>query len=329
MQTLYPLQFIPVYKQYVWGGKKLREIYRRVDAPSPCSEAWEVADRDDGMSIVSAGPLRGTTLRQLMEERGEEIAGSRWKRNAKDLVFPVLVKIIDAGERLSIQVHPDEESARRYGGEPKTEMWYVLDAEPEAYVYAGFNRIIDTAALERSLKDGSIESILNKIPLKIHTAIYVPGGRVHAIGGGCLLLEIQQNSNTTYRLYDWNRVDKSGKSRPLHIEQAIHAIRWHDDSPLYLQPVLQEKSQAHTIWEILTCPYFSVKRIELSDGKEIKHNGESCHIVFVVSGRVNIEGGLIPASISAGTTSLIPAGMKRYIMSPVSSTCVLLDITLV
>lgn len=327
MQILYPLQFVSIYKQYVWGGKRLKTVYGRADAPVPCSEAWELSDRDEGMSVVAYGPLRGVTLRQLMQQRGTEIAGSIWE-NTKSAVFPLLIKILDAGERLSVQVHPDEETAKLYEGEPKTEVWYVLDADKDSYVYTGLKKDVNRNIVEHALKDGTIEAILNKIPLKPHTAIYVPGGRIHAIGGGCLLLEIQQNSNTTYRLYDWNRVDKSGKPRELHIKQALQAIRWNDDRPVCLQPALLENSKNNKVWEILTCPYFKVKRMELSTDKNIIHNGESCHIFFVVTGSVSINAGSIPVNISAGTTSLVPACIKQYTLLPASTDCVLLDITL-
>lgn len=327
MQPLYPLQFVPIYKQYVWGGNRMKTVYGHADSPVPCSEAWVISDRDEGMSVVAYGPLRGVTLRQLMQERGNEIAGSIWK-NIKTPVFPLLIKILDAGERLSVQVHPDEETAKLYGGEPKTEMWYVLDADKDSYVYTGLKKNVDRNIIERSLKDGTIEAILNKIHLNPHMAIYVPGGRIHAIGGGCLLLEIQQNSNTTYRLYDWNRVDKSGKSRELHVKHALQATRWHDDRPICLQPALLENSQNNKVWNFLTCPYFKVKRMKLSTDKKIIHNGESCHIFFVVTGCVSINVGSIPVNISAGTASLLPACIKQYTLSPVSTDCVLLDITL-
>ena len=198
---LYPLRFKPVYKDYIWGGDKIIRLYNRQEPHGIYAESWEVSDRADGMSVVSVGPLAGKSLRDVVQTYPFDLFGAKVQAQ----VFPLLVKLIDSRDRLSVQVHPDVEMAKKYGGEAKTEMWYVLDAEPGAGVFAGLKSGVDAKALSEAMQTDRFEEILTRIPVTKGDAIFIPGGLVHSIDAGCLLLEVQQNSNTTYRIYDWNR----------------------------------------------------------------------------------------------------------------------------
>ena len=180
------------------------------------------------MSVVTNGPLAGLTLHELVQRFGPALLG----RDAGAKAFPLIIKILDARDRLSVQVHPGEETAQQQGGDPKTEMWYVLEADPGAGVFAGWQPGVDPAGLMRALESKSLGSMLRFVPVSAGQVIFVPAGRVHAIDAGCLLFEVQQRSNTTYRLYDWDRAGPDGCPRALHIEQALRAIRWNDEWPV-------------------------------------------------------------------------------------------------
>ncbi|MDZ4199894.1 MAG: type I phosphomannose isomerase catalytic subunit, partial [Kiritimatiellia bacterium] len=228
----YPLLLKPAYKNYLWGGTRIAEVYGRETPPGPVAESWEVSTRPEGMSLVLNGPLAGRTLQEAIDTMGEDLLGARAPRGQ----MPLLIKLIDARDRLSVQVHPDDESAALHGGEAKTEMWILLDAEPGACLFAGFRPGLARPEIEQAIREGRWTEILQTLPVRAGDAVFIPGGRVHAIGAGCLILEIQQNSNTTYRLYDWDRKGSDGKPRKLHLEQALSVIRWEDPGEPLLQP---------------------------------------------------------------------------------------------
>ncbi len=306
-QQFYPLLFKPVYKDYVWGGARISSRYGRVVPGERAAESWEISDRPEGMSVVINGSLAGKTLHELVNDHVSELLGAGLKFSA----FPLLLKIIDARERLSVQVHPDDDSAMRAGGEAKTEMWIVLDAEPDAMVYAGFKAASSEAEFRAALAEDGVDRLLQALPVKRGDAIYIPGGRIHAIGAGCLLLEVQQNSNTTYRVYDWGRVGNDGKPRELHIEQAISVIRWDDianpkvagegEDPARLVPGQTD------IGEIWSCPYFRVERARFSGKIACAMDGRSFHVLFVERGRVSIECEAGSVDAGPGTSILVPS----------------------
>lgn len=308
---LYPLVFKPVYKDYVWGGNRIPLRYGRPVPPGIYAESWEITDRPEGMSVVVNGSLAGKDLHELVQTYPQELLGA----NRTDAVFPLLVKLIDSRERLSVQVHPDEARASRIGGEPKTEMWYVLEADPGAAVFAGFKTPVTVKEFRAALKNHTMPELLNRVPVNKGDVIAVPGGRVHAIDAGCLLLEVQQNSDTTYRLYDWGRVDAAGQARPLHLKKAGKVINWKDTGPvkLPLAPVdLMPDRLGNAVVERWRAPYFGFEQIALVGALAGATGRRTFHILFVEAGTVRIRTGGASGEFTPGTTVLIPAALDEY-----------------
>ena len=277
-----PIRFRPVYKDYLWGGNQIAVHFGRDDLPPPpVAESWEVSAHPDGMSVVAEGPLRGQTLAALVERFGAELLGRDFDR------FPLLLKILDASHTLSVQVHPNEEAARRDGGEPKTEMWMVLSAEPDAAVYCGLRPGVDEAALRAGIERGAVEELLQRIPVRAGDAVFVPAGTVHAIGAGCLLMEVQQSSNTTYRLHDW------GRGRELHLERGLRAVCW-DCAP--------DKVAAR---DGVDCEFFRTDWLRCAAPRELPVVDDGFQILFPVRGVVSIGG----VERAPGETVLVPAGV--------------------
>ena len=226
---LYPLIFEPIFKERVWGGRNLERLYGKPLPPNvPIGESWEITDRPEGVSVIANGPLKGRDLRWLMENHQEELLGSAASHDGR---FPLLVKILDAQQKLSVQVHPPASVAAELGGEPKSEMWYVTDAAPDADIFVGLKSGVTRDRFEQKIGDGSVADCLHRIETKPGDAIYLPSGRLHAIGAGNVIFEIQQNSDTTYRVFDWNRVGLDGQPRELHLEQAMLSIDFEDVEP--------------------------------------------------------------------------------------------------
>ena len=298
MKTWEPLHFTPVYQSYLWGGRDLVERFARTDAPAsgPVAESWECSDRLDGMSVVASGAWAGQTLRDLMTENRDAIIG----KAACPGPFPLLIKLIDARQTLSVQVHPDDAAAALGIGEAKSEAWYVLDAQPGACVYRGFRPGVSEQEVNDSLRNGTVADLLVRQSVVPGDTIYIPGGTVHAIGEGCLLLEVQQNSNTTYRLFDWNRVGPDGQPRALHLDEAAKVIKWQTD-------------ESHQPAEDGRCvtPYFSIEPVVL--GKRpvsLTDPLRGYTIVFVEEGPVRFDSPAGSYIGSTGTTWLIPAALK-------------------
>lgn len=312
MNAVYPLLFEPVYRNYVWGGDRIVRRFNRKEPPGVYAESWEVADRPEGMSVVTNGSLKGRSLSELVGEWGEALLGIG--RLAER--FPLLVKWIDAKETLSLQVHPDDPASAKYGGEAKAEMWYVLDAKPSAFVYAGLKPGVVPEALRAAIRYGAVEELLNSVPVRAGDVIFMPGGRVHAIGAGCLLLEVQQNSNTTYRIHDWGRVGQDGRARALHVDKAMEVIRWHDDSPVRVVPRCLGHMEQNELWEVLSCPWFRLERILLRDAWPAAHDGRSFHVLCVVDELVEVKSDHGVCRLEPGGTCLIPAALTSYQIEP-------------
>lgn len=311
--TTYPLLFHPVYKDYIWGGNRIsREFNRNTRLPT-CAESWEVSDRPEGMSLVANGEHAGTSLHELVTRMGTDLVGV-----ANDVTrFPLLIKILDAKKRLSVQVHPNNKNAQSLQAEPKTEMWYVLDAEPDAIVYAGLTPGTTRESFEQAMAEGTLVSMLNAITVKQGDVVFIPGGTIHAIAEGCLLLEVQQNSNTTYRVYDWDRVGADGKPRELHVEKALAAINWDETTRPNTDPIIIQKAESNTLWELVACPYFRIMRHDLSAPELVTNDGQSFHALFVESGQVRVSIGDCSETLPAGTSCLIPASVGEYELVPV------------
>ena len=319
---LYPLRFKPVYKDYLWGGTKIVAKYQRAVPPGIYAESWEVSDRLDGMSVVTNGPLAGKPLRELAQRFGPQFMGA----SVRTKFFPLLIKLIDASDRLSVQVHPDDGTARRFGGEAKTEMWYVLDAKPDAHVYAGLKPGVNQAKFEEAIRTKRLEEVLNCIPVSVGDAIFVPGGRVHAIDRGCLMFEVQQNSNTTYRVYDWGRVGLDGKARPLHIHEALRVINWNDTAPPKVPQAKVAAFGQTEVWHILSSPFFRVERVQLADACNCAGAGATFNIFFVITGALRLAWNDTSETLAAGNTCLVPAQMPECRMEPVDGPAAVLRV---
>lgn len=312
-----PLFLQPVYKEYIWGGDRfIREFHRKLP-PGRYAEAWEISDHPDGPTPILAGPNAGLRLAEAIAKHREDILGPRGGD-----VFPLLIKLIDAAQTLSVQVHPDEAAARQFGGEAKSEMWVVLSAKPDAHIYSGFQPGVTEADLRAALQEsGRVEHLLQSYPARAGMVFSTPGGRVHAIGSGCLLLEIQQDANTTYRLYDWDRLDKNGRPRTLHIEQALRVIDWAATaSPI--APVSPEYTQpgGPTTRALLQTPHFHVEEWTVSQPCEVANPSDGFLVFFATQNDIRIRPEEQPAMLLlAHTTCLIPAAMRRFRLAPAES----------
>ncbi len=311
---LYPLRLKPAYKDYLWGGDRIPRVFKRNLPPGIYAESWEVADRPEGMGVVTNGPLAGTTLHDLVGRLDLDLLGRRGRGFG---VLPLLIKLIDARQTLSVQVHPDNASAARHGGEPKTEMWYVLSAEPDAFVFGGLQPGVTPEAFARAVADETVENLLQRVPVKPGDAVYIPGGRVHAIGAGCLLLECQQNSNTTYRIYDYGRKGADGKTRELHLDQAIKVIQWDDHASPLVAPRLLEQTGGNEHWEILSSPYFRMEQYRLTAPHVLVRDQQTFRVLFVEQGTVQVKGSQGVEQAPVGTTLLIPAACPDVPLIPV------------
>ncbi len=319
---LYPLVFSPIYKDYLWGGTRIRKKYHRPPSETPCAESWELADRAEGESIVTRGPLEGTTLHQLVEQYGSALLGTA----IQSPVFPLLIKLIDASQSLSIQVHPSQESTKHYGGDPKTEAWYILDAAPGAAVYAGFKKPVTPDDIEQSIHQNTLPALLHRISVKNGDVIYVPGGRIHAIDQGCLLLEIQQNSNSTYRIYDWNRADHSGSPRELHIAQALQHINPADCSPALISPGLPHHlADSHECSNLLEAECFSFQHHRLTGACDIPPDSSRFRVLFVEKGTMSVQC-RTTTILQPGDTCLLPANLADCRIAPLSGCSTYLSI---
>lgn len=323
-ETLYPLVFRSVCKEYIWGGTRIAQKYHRMPSLNTCAESWEIADRPEGESIVSQGPLQGCPLHQLIADFGPELLGTA----SRAAVFPLLIKLIDAKQSLSIQVHPSEDSSHRYGGEAKTEAWYILDAEPGAAVYAGFKESMTPAALEQTIKEGTLPSHLNRIEVKNGDVILISGGRVHAIDKGSLLLEVQQNSNTTFRIFDWNRYNPDGSQRELHIAQALQHIDWTDHASARISPspsIQLTEFNESTI--LVQTDYFTIHRHRLTGTYPVPADSSCFRILFVEKGTMAVQY-KTTTILQPGCTCLLPAGLPGGCrIAPLSGCSTYLSIT--
>ena len=294
---MYPIRFKPVYQTYVWGGEKIRSLPSRESDLPKIAESWEISDREEGMSVVLNGPLKGKRLHQLVEEMGEELLGEGQACER----FPILAKIIDAKENLSIQVHPDRTTAPALKGEPKDEMWVTL---ADSVVYAGFKKEVNEKEFAKALQKGGVEKLLEKFELKKGEIISIPGGRVHAICAGSFLYEVQQNSNTTYRLYDW------GRNRELHIKEGLAAIRFDDQHSAKVEPHHLSSDLHHQLVTLLVTPFFLVERIDIFDALHVAPIPKSFQIFFCLEGKgvISVDGNQEPFQL--GMTYLVPAAAK-------------------
>ena len=316
LSVLYPFLFQPRFKERVWGGRNLERLYgKQLPADRIIGESWEITDRPGDVSVISNGPLAGKDLRWLMENHASQLLGNARSLNGR---FPLLIKLLDAQEKLSLQVHPLSHKAAELVGEPKTEMWYVAHARPDAELYVGLKCGVSRAEFERRIQAGSVADCFHRVPVKAGDVMFLPSGRVHAIGAGLVLFEIQQNSDTTYRVFDWKRVGLDGKPRELHIEQSLASIDFSDYEPTIAVPAVSELSNS-TVHRLVQDPLFTVELWQPhTNDSALFRNGEM-QIVGVVNGSVTVSnaGSLSTVELGAGEFCLIPAQLPAFELTAV------------
>ena len=303
--SMEPITFFPLYMTRVWGGRSLETIYARpLPDSQPYGESWEMSDREEEQSIVDRGTHAGKTLHDLWVNHHEEIFGTGLAGER----FPLLIKILDARDDLSIQVHPPREVAAELGGDPKTEMWYIADCDPDAQLYVGFKKGVTREDFGASLSEGSVADKVHAITPSPGESIFIPSGRLHAIGAGFLIYEIQQNSDTTYRVFDWNRLGLDGQPRQLHVEKSMRSINFDDIEPGMDQPNGPVIAQ---------CEHFVVEEHDVPSGASISNPGDQFSILTVVSGQLTSKGG---RQFRAGDFLLLPRGADALVASEDSKT---------
>ena len=306
---LYPLTFRPIFKERAWGGRNLERLYKKPLPPGvPIGESWEISDRPGDGSVIANGPLAGKELHWLIENRTRELLGDAQPANGR---FPLLIKILDAEETLSLQVHPPAHKASELGGEPKTEMWYIADAKPSAQLYVGLKRGVTRDEFEQKIKAGEVADCFHRLSVKPGDVMFLPSGRVHAIGGGLVIFEVQQNSDTTYRVFDWNRLGLDGKPRDLHIHESLASIDFEDFEPAVVRAKTEPMEGAHSLLRFsMNCELFEVNSIALQSHLPVDLTYDKCVIVGVVQGRILVTGGGESAALKAGEFCLVPANLK-------------------
>ena len=318
MTPLYPLTFKPVLKERIWGGRLLETEYQKSLPAGPIGESWEITDRTEGVSVIENGPLAGRDLRWLMENHAKQLLGKSHPSSGR---FPLLAKIIDARDKLSLQVHPSAKSARRFGGELKTELWYVARAKRGSQLFAGLKRGVTKQKFEAAIRAGTVAHCFHRISVRAGDALFLPSGRVHAIGDGIVIFEIQQNSDTTYRVFDWNRVDDKGRPRDLHIQQSLLSIDFADFKPsLVRAPFSGEKVRCRTL---CASPPFEAREFELEPRTETSIQFESALVVAVLDGQIQLQAAKTKLTLRPGGFCLIPAVCEAVTISTGGGACLL------
>jgi mannose-6-phosphate isomerase len=310
-RTNQPLVFEPIFMERVWGGRRLESLYgKRLPPKVPIGESWEIVDRPEAQSVVREGPFRGATLHELWLEHREEIFG-----NLEDSPrFPILLKLLDAQENLSVQVHPPRGLAEKLGGESKTELWFILNAAPGARLYAGVKNGTTRDTFLHALEHGSVERHLHAIEVQTGDALFLSSGRMHALGGGNVLVEIQENSDTTYRIYDWDREKKGRAARQMHIAEAMQCVDFDDIEPGLLKP----KGELLVHNEL-----FEVQKWNLSSPRDIAPHG---HFAIVCCLAGSLRSGEV--ELAPGELFLLPASLPDRQVHPVERETSLLRITI-
>ncbi len=293
----YPLKFKPIYKQRIWGGQKLREVFNKDIPPfEKIGESWELADLPDDKSVIANGELAGQNLISAIDKFPKEITGDEYFRGP----FPLLIKLLDAEDILSVQVHPDEQTCRRLDkGEPKTECWYIISAEPGSVIYKGLKEGVTKEQFAEAIEKGNVAEMLAKVQVEVGQCHFLPAGTAHAIGPGLLIAEIQMPSDTTYRVFDWNRIDESGKPRELHIEEALESIHFDASG---------DNLSVTTIGRLVDCEYFKIDKGHQGKNCEMLLSPGQMKTLIIISGFGTILGtGANTLEFKAGDTLLVPA----------------------
>jgi len=301
----HPITFQPIFMERPWGGRRLETSFHFSLPPEKkIGELWAIVDRAEAQSVVEAGALAGKTLHELWSDHREEIFGAAHLSHSSAR-FPLLCKLLDAEETLSLQVHPPEAVAKRLGGEAKTECWYVLEADPGATIDVGLRRGVTREKFETTLHEGSVETTLHRIPVHAGESMFIPSGRLHALGKGIMVAEIQQNSDTTYRVFDWNRTGLDGKPRQLHIAESLASIDFDD-----YEPNIQPCDAA----VIANCSFFKIEKWQLNQPR-IANEKDRCSLITCLTGRVRCGTQIF----TPGQFFLVPACMHEPLLFPETS----------
>ncbi|MCP4978159.1 MAG: mannose-6-phosphate isomerase [Maribacter sp.] len=309
---LYPLKFQPILKERLWGGTKLRDVLGKPIESDITGESWELSAVQGDISIISNGKLSGTSLQELINQEPEELLGKNvFNRFGKE--FPILIKFIDAKQDLSIQLHPNDALAKeRHNSFGKTEMWYVMDADKEANLIVGFNKDVTKEEYADNLENDTLLDLLNYESVKEGDTFFINTGKIHAIGAGVLLAEIQQTSDVTYRVFDFNRRDKNGNQRELHTEMALDAMDYDKKDDFKVAYDVQ----SNTVNVMVDCPYFKTNFIHLTKDFNLDvSERDSFTIYMCVSGAAKIRAENGSTSIQKGETILVPANSNRIDIS--------------
>jgi len=309
--NVHPLIFDPIFKPRVWGGRSLESLLsKKLPPDEPIGESWEIADLEGNESLVAHGPARGQSIRRLINDWGTDLYGRAALHHER---FPLLIKFLDAAAALSVQVHPSEDSDDAVVARAKQEAWYILDAPPDGYLYRGLQDGVDSTSLRQAVESGRIETVLRRVPARKGHAYFVPGGMVHALGPGIVVAEIQTPSDTTFRLFDWNRIDpKTGRPRERHLDEALRCV----DTTVRAFPE-ERKEHLGSVWTSVTtlirCDSFVVERVRMVEGvqQEIPYDEMVIWIVLQGRGTIHHAGTWAAADFGAGDTVLLPAGLKQ------------------
>lgn len=292
---LSPVKLLPVCKDYIWGGTRLKTEFKKGENLEKVAESWELSAHKDGESVVSGGEFNSLSFSQYIEKNGRGCIGE----NAEKFeFFPILIKLIDAADNLSVQVHPSDEYALKNEGEyGKTEMWYVVDCEKDAFLYYGFSKAVTKDEFKKRIQNNTLLEILNKVHIKKGDVFFIESGTIHAIGKGAFICEVQQNSNKTYRVYDYDRRDKNGNARELHIEKALQVTT--------LAPAKAYKTENEKI--LAKCKYFTVEKFSCNGTGEIELSKNCFRSVIVLTGEATLKVGDTELNIKKGDSIFIPA----------------------
>lgn len=307
-----PFRLTPACKDYLWGGTKLKTTCGKRTALPILAESWELSAHPDGDGVIATGEFAGTPFSRFVAEHPEALG-----RDCAGMEeFPILIKLIDAAQFLSIQVHPDDEYARRIeGGRGKTEMWYIVDCEPDAFLYFGFERVIPAEEMRRRIADHTITEVLHKAPVRKGDVFFIGAGTIHAIGAGILLAEIQQNSNTTYRVYDFGRVGADGKARQLHVEKALDVTLRAPASAEAPGAAELMRTADFSLRRLAKCDYFTVDRLALSGRYSRQMDGGSFLSALCTAGEATLSCGGGDFPLRVGESLFIPADAPGFTLA--------------
>lgn len=317
--TIYPLTFAPALRHYVWGGRNIETVLGRELPPGITAESWEISGHGAASTRVEHGPWAGTSLAELLPALGERLVGSNAAGMLARHKFPLLVKILDAQRNLSVQVHPDDAYALTHenGDLGKVECWYVLHAEPGAGLVYGLKSGVTREAFAQAVANDTLDSLLHTVAIAAGDVAFLPAGTVHALLAGAMVIEIQQNSDSTYRVYDWGRPGVDGKPRALHIAKALEVIDWGVVEPELVTPRLLSDCDGRTVWELVRCPQFAVDKVSLAAGAAFEGacTGETFEIWGCVEGDVQLRWAGAPLSLERIKFALLPAALGEYKVS--------------